>query len=223
MYSASAASAVKSGAKVEISGTSYSATTDANGFYQISGVPAKAAGYKLVFSKPNYLTREINVSGTTSLMVGTQAKSVKIWAGDMETAFDYAINMSDIVTLIDYFNSAAGDSKYKAPVDFNKDGAINMEDILIVIMHFNTTAANYPTDDYGLVAIDDPKPTYTPVPTEKPTNTPSPTPNSNNPPWSANDVYTGGSKVSHNGSDWEALWWTKGEEPGKAGVWKKIS
>ncbi len=43
--------------------------------------------------------------------------------------------------------------------------------------------------------------------------------------WNASDVYNGGDVVSHNGSDWQAGWWTKGDEPGTTGewgVWKQL-
>lgn len=39
------------------------------------------------------------------------------------------------------------------------------------------------------------------------------------PAWDANEIYTGGDVVSHNGELWEAQWWTEGEEPGTTGEW----
>lgn len=42
------------------------------------------------------------------------------------------------------------------------------------------------------------------------------------PAWSSTAVYVGGSKVSHNGVNYEAKWWTQGETPGSADVWKVI-
>ncbi|ANA80841.1 chitin-binding protein [Paenibacillus glucanolyticus] len=42
------------------------------------------------------------------------------------------------------------------------------------------------------------------------------------PAWSATAVYVGGNKVSHNGVNYEAKWWTQGETPGSAEVWKVI-
>lgn len=82
-------------------------------------------------------------------------------------------------------------------------------------------------------------PTATFTPTAGPTNTPTVAPTATNtvvvtptftptqgsslyPTWDSGAVYTGGNKVSWNGSDWEAKWWTQGEEPGIAGVWKNI-
>ncbi|OME93918.1 MULTISPECIES: lytic polysaccharide monooxygenase [Paenibacillus] len=42
------------------------------------------------------------------------------------------------------------------------------------------------------------------------------------PAWDASTVYVGGSKVTHNGVNYEAKWWTLGETPGNADVWKVI-
>lgn len=38
--------------------------------------------------------------------------------------------------------------------------------------------------------------------------------------WSASAIYTGGQKVTYNGSGYTAQWWTQGETPGSASVWK---
>lgn len=44
------------------------------------------------------------------------------------------------------------------------------------------------------------------------------------PPWSATEVYQGGAKISHNGSVYEAKWWTQNEEPSgdEASAWKLV-
>ncbi|EPY03824.1 chitin-binding domain 3 protein [Paenibacillus alvei TS-15] len=44
------------------------------------------------------------------------------------------------------------------------------------------------------------------------------------PAWSATTVYVAGNKVTHNGVNYEAKWWTQGETPGSSGadVWKVI-
>jgi chitinase len=66
----------------------------------------------------------------------------------------------------------------------------------------------------------------TPTPTARPTPTPTPTatPTTGNchPAWSAGAVYTGGNRVTHSGVNYEAQWWTQGETPGSAGVWKNL-
>ncbi|MEK4510660.1 fibronectin type III domain-containing protein [Paenibacillus sp. FSL K6-2524] len=42
--------------------------------------------------------------------------------------------------------------------------------------------------------------------------------------WNVSTVYVGGNKVTHNGVNYEAKWWTLGETPGSTGadVWKVI-
>ncbi|MCL2585100.1 MAG: carbohydrate-binding protein, partial [Streptosporangiales bacterium] len=37
--------------------------------------------------------------------------------------------------------------------------------------------------------------------------------------WSSSQIYTGGQTVSWNGHNWQAKWWTQGEEPGTTGEW----
>ena len=44
-------------------------------------------------------------------------------------------------------------------------------------------------------------------------------------PWVAGNIYSGGDQISSNGHNWEAKWWTQGDEPGatdKYGVWKDL-
>ncbi|MFS1524707.1 immunoglobulin-like domain-containing protein [Microbulbifer sp. 2304DJ12-6] len=38
-------------------------------------------------------------------------------------------------------------------------------------------------------------------------------------PWESNATYLQGDEVSHNGIQWMAGWWTRGEEPGTTGEW----
>ncbi|MGL4826506.1 MAG: glycosyl hydrolase family 18 protein [Vibrionaceae bacterium] len=39
--------------------------------------------------------------------------------------------------------------------------------------------------------------------------------------WDANAVYNGGDKVTHNGIEYTAKWWTQGDEPGASDVWEE--
>ncbi|CAM2067436.1 Chitinase C-terminal domain-containing protein [Sulfidibacter corallicola] len=43
------------------------------------------------------------------------------------------------------------------------------------------------------------------------------------PAWNADQIYTGGEMVSHDGKVWKALWWTRGETPGTNSVWENQS
>ncbi|WP_068775848.1 lytic polysaccharide monooxygenase [Paenibacillus sp. FJAT-26967] len=49
-------------------------------------------------------------------------------------------------------------------------------------------------------------------------------PGGNYPAWSSTAVYVGGNKVTHNGVNYEARWWTQGQTPSATSdVWKVIS
>lgn len=41
--------------------------------------------------------------------------------------------------------------------------------------------------------------------------------------WSADKIYTAGDKVTFEDSEYEAKWWTKGDRPDEAAVWKPLS
>lgn len=40
--------------------------------------------------------------------------------------------------------------------------------------------------------------------------------------WSASKTYWGGDRVSYNGKNYEAKWWTQNQTPGTASVWMEI-
>ena len=40
--------------------------------------------------------------------------------------------------------------------------------------------------------------------------------------WQAAGIYNGGDQVTHQGNKYEAKWWTQGDEPGVADVWKAL-
>jgi chitinase len=60
-----------------------------------------------------------------------------------------------------------------------------------------------------------PTPTATVRPTPTPTVRPTPTPTTTtcNPAWNATTAYSGGARVTHNGVNYEAKWWTQGNDP----------
>ncbi|GII91891.1 chitinase C-terminal domain-containing protein [Sinosporangium siamense] len=71
-----------------------------------------------------------------------------------------------------------------------------------------------------------PSPSGTSSPSPSPTGTASPSPSPTgtcaSPAWDRSKVYATTTKVSHNGKEWQNQWWTQGEEPGVAGVWKEL-
>ncbi|MCX7922691.1 MAG: glycosyl hydrolase family 18 protein [Clostridia bacterium] len=170
VYSASAASKLLSGFRVDVAGTTLSAVTNDNGYFEISNVPNTSSNYTLNITKAAYLKRIVaNVPGSSAVViVGPSDTPMEMWAGDMNQ--DGAINMTDIVDLINYFNTSSGDGKYNLEYDLNKDGAVNMADILIIINHFNKVTADYPQPKMIATSA-----TATPTQSTKPTDTPTPT------------------------------------------------
>ncbi|WP_255992307.1 carbohydrate-binding protein [Chitinolyticbacter albus] len=80
-------------------------------------------------------------------------------------------------------------------------------------------------------------PTATPTPATPTPATPTPRPITPTPvaatpapsvchaAWASSAVYTGGQRVTHNGVNYEARWWTQGDNPAQSGdwgVWKNI-
>ncbi|MCX7748638.1 MAG: glycosyl hydrolase family 18 protein [Clostridia bacterium] len=107
---------------------------------------------KIEVSKPNYLKRTIITPNMPKNPYETrvgfmQIKTpIEIWVGDMEgsSTKDGAINMSDLMAVVEFYNTALGDGKYNESADLDKDNAINMQDILVIVNHFNTTSESYP-------------------------------------------------------------------------------
>ncbi|MCX7747547.1 MAG: glycosyl hydrolase family 18 protein [Clostridia bacterium] len=203
VYGETAAPVIKAGFNIEVVGTGLSAVSDENGNFEIRMVPENTSA-TIKISKPGYMTREIkNVALTKSVLLGTSAAPLTMWPGDMpiEGVQDNAINMSDVVELVRYFNSAAGDGKYVELFDLNKDGAINMADILVIINHFNTSSASY-----GSISLAEP--TATPKPTPRPTNTPKPTPTPTPvpPAWAVGVDYKAGQYVLFNNAVYRCIY-----------------
>jgi hypothetical protein len=143
--SASAAK-IKEGFKVELLADGKYATTDKDGYFEISSVLG-GKSYTLSITKESYLLREIkNMVVNGNIVIGSVSSPVLMWAGDIAKngVQDNAINMADIIEFAACFNATAGSAKYKEGIDLNKDGAINMSDIIIVARYFNKVSADYP-------------------------------------------------------------------------------
>lgn len=192
---------IKEGIKIEVEGSGSTAVTNNEGFFTVNVINASSK-VSLVVSKVNYLFRTIS-DVQVGAQVGSKAQPVVLWPGDNKK--DNAINMADIVELLKYYNSSAGNPKYNADFDYNMDNAINMQDVTIVVKNFNKTASNYPAP---IITI----PNTQPPTTIKPTDTPTPTTTTNPPTlppagkkiigylaswemWTADDVQ--GDKMTH--------------------------
>jgi len=142
----SSSDSIKSGFKVEISGTTFGTVTDANGYFKIDNVPSKTSTYDIKISKPGYLARYItNVSASKTSQYGSSSTPVEIWAGDVPNngVADDSINMMDIMEIAKCFNSIKGSENFNENCDFNLDDSINMSDVVTVAKHFNETSSNY--------------------------------------------------------------------------------
>lgn len=137
-------SAVRAGFKVSVAGTLFSAQTDENGYFEISNMQKSDKRYVIEITKDNYLKREIKdvvVNGDISI---SQAGSpTEMWAGDLIESQDGAINIIDILQIVQFYNTREGDGKYLARMDLNDDSVINIADIMIVVKNFNRTAQSY--------------------------------------------------------------------------------
>lgn len=140
------ASPLKKGFKVEIEGTSLWATTDNNGYFEISNVPESTAGYSLKISKINYLYRQVkNVQVLSDIQLSTLSSPIDICAGDISIngEQDNAINMYDIIQMAIRFNTTQGSALYSENCDFDMDGVINMRDVIIIAVNFNMCSSDY--------------------------------------------------------------------------------
>ncbi|WP_051983533.1 S8 family serine peptidase [Pseudobacteroides cellulosolvens] len=136
---------IKSGFTVKLAGTDISTKTDANGHFILSGIPEDMNEYTLEISKPGYLKRNVNATGTGNVLVSSEDTPIILWAGDIAIngVQNGAINIMDLMQLAKAFNTISTDDGYEVDLDINRDGAINMADIFIIIKNFNTSSSSY--------------------------------------------------------------------------------
>jgi len=139
----STSAALLSGTVVSIEGTSISAVTDSNGYFELNVAP-NASGYNIIIKKTGMLTRVINgvKVSNNDIQLSKQNAPILIWGGDSNQ--DGTINMSDIMVIAKAFNSTSSSANYNKDADINMDGSVNMNDVIIAAMHFNKTTADYP-------------------------------------------------------------------------------
>jgi hypothetical protein len=159
---------LNSGISVNIEGTDYKTVTDDNGYFELKNIPESQNTYTLKISKTCYLTRTVSdVKLTGNIAIGSQSSPLMIWAGDIPVngKQDDAINISDVLQLSVKFNSAAGDSRYDANLDFNRDNGINIADVMIIAKNFNKASSSYPAAE---ITVPSAAPTPTPSVTGAP-------------------------------------------------------
>ncbi|HEY9062240.1 MAG TPA: sialate O-acetylesterase [Pseudobacteroides sp.] len=165
-FSSSSSSSLNSAISVIIDGTSYKASTDSNGYFEINNIPESQ--YVLKISKTGFLTRTISgIKLTGNIVIGSSAAPIALWAGDVPVngQQDNTINMADVIEIAKKFNSISDDGKYSADLDLNKDGSINMADIVIIAKNFNKVDTSYPV-------VNIPVPSTSPSATPKPSGAP---------------------------------------------------
>ncbi|KNY26012.1 CotH kinase family protein [Pseudobacteroides cellulosolvens] len=126
---------------VEIPGGNISATTDANGYFELANVPKNTA-LSIRISKKGFLLREIkNIDLSKDIQIATNEVPLIMWAGDIPVngVGDNSINMSDVIQIAKSFNAITGDVNYNIDADINKDNAVNIKDVIILAKHFNAS------------------------------------------------------------------------------------
>ncbi|MFD3227806.1 glycosyl hydrolase family 18 protein [Rahnella aceris] len=108
----------------------------------------------------------------------------------------------------------------------DEHGEKSVSKSIVVTVLGNAAVEPEPTPQPTPEPTPEPTPVPTPVPTPEPTPTPSPA--GKYATWDASKVYNTGDKVSLNGKDYQANYWTQGNQPGKAeftgewSQWKQI-
>lgn len=129
----------KSGFKIELDGTFYSANTNENGYFEIADIPESDTEPRLKISKPYYLNKYVKIESLAEdLKISDAAVPITMFQGDLNN--DEVINMSDMLMIARNFNTIAGDGKYEEMFDLNKDKSVNLKDVLIIAKNFNITA-----------------------------------------------------------------------------------
>jgi hypothetical protein len=117
-----------------------SGTTNNEGYFEITFLPAASGSYKIEITKPGYLKRV--VTDVSLLTTDIRIYSISLWPGDVQQ--DGAINMSDVIEISSCFNvSSSNTSRYKSEYDLNNDNSINMADVMIVTENFNKGTKDY--------------------------------------------------------------------------------
>ncbi|KNY25311.1 hypothetical protein [Pseudobacteroides cellulosolvens] len=145
-YITSPESPSRAGFTVSLTGTSLSAVTDENGYFDIKDVPMNSTSEcEMSISKAGYLKRDIKGVIVDKDIAISQIKSpILMWSGDISSPNDDKINMSDVISLSKVFNSVKGDGVYYESADLNGDSVINIMDVVIMAKHFNQTSSDYP-------------------------------------------------------------------------------
>ncbi|MDP4180096.1 MAG: CARDB domain-containing protein [Bacillota bacterium] len=149
-------SIIKSGFKVEVVGTSYSAVSDNNGYFELLNLPVSlGAVIKVKISKAGYLRKELsNLFVSSEVIIGSKESPIKMWPGDLpvNNVQDDAINFLDVLQIAKSYNCISSDGRYNASCDFNLDNVINVTDVIAMARHFNAITNSYVGDKVSYIA-----------------------------------------------------------------------
>ena len=140
-------SKINEGFKIELKssgGYSFTATTDANGFFELENVNRIRGFYDISISKPGYLTKNIkDLLGSQDHVIGSASSPVVMLAGDIPNSDgiqDGAVNMMDVVEIAKAFNTVKGDEQYNPVCDFDMDDSININDVIQIAVNFGAVS-----------------------------------------------------------------------------------
>ncbi len=135
-----ASKSIKEGFKVEIVEAELSAITDDDGYFEFTDV-SKSESYTLRITKESFLKREATFDLNKDRQFGSINSPLEMMVGDL--VVDGAVNILDIMDLIQSFQTIPGDPKYKAGRDVNSDNSVNFADVNLLVMHFNKSSSDY--------------------------------------------------------------------------------
>jgi hypothetical protein len=113
-YTEASAPKVKSGFKAELIGSTLSALTNEEGYFEIKNVPVNTTGYSLKMAKNGFLAKVINnIKVESDKVISTINSPIAMWAGDFAAGElqDDVINMKDIIALAKVFGLTNADNR----------------------------------------------------------------------------------------------------------------
>ncbi len=123
--------------------TTYTATTQNDGYFEITTVGNVPEVWQLSIEKA-YFVRRAGITVNTNnndVEISTALAPIVMWGGDLQD--DNVIGLPDVQKVGDRFNRMLGDVGYEAYRDINRDSVIGLIDIMIIANRFN-----YMTSDY---------------------------------------------------------------------------
>ena len=106
-----------------------------NGIYSVAGIPRKSGTLHVKGSR--YLAKNVGINATSGDVSGINAA---LKTGDSNN--DNAVDVADLLQIINHYNKTQGSNGYLDACDFNLDGADDVTDLLLVIGNYNQRGDN---------------------------------------------------------------------------------